>query len=85
MVPGFTGVTRHTHPDPASSSVRLAGLWDIPAGTCKFTGTSTFCTGLVLWCQDNYLCADSRGQVSTQSRTPYPCGACVGASTPSDW
>jgi hypothetical protein len=84
MVPGFTGVIRNAQ-SGSSPSVRLPGSGTSPAGTCKFTGTSTFCTGLALWCQDNFPCADSRGQVSTQSRTPYPCGACVGVSNPSDW
>jgi hypothetical protein len=84
MVPGFTGVVRN--PNPSSSpAVRLAGIWDIPAGSCKFTGTSTFCTALVLWCQDNFLCADSKGEIHPESRTPYPCGVCVGVSNPSDW
>ena len=90
MLPGFTGLSASTKSGAASDSdppVRLAGLWDIPpAGTCRYSRTDTFCTALVLWCKEVYICYDGRSIFGKeQSRTPYPCGVCVGVSDPSDW
>jgi hypothetical protein len=88
MLPGFTGLTNPTQSSSGSGpAVRLAGLWDPPpAGTCKFARTDTFCTGLVLWCKDVFVCYDGRTIFGhEESRTPYPCGVCVGVSDPSDW
>jgi hypothetical protein len=88
MVSGFTNVTRHgraEHADP-SPAVRLA-LWETPGGgekKCTPIRTDTFCTGVVLWCKDVYFCS-YQGRSYEESRTPYPCGVCVGVSTPSDW
>jgi hypothetical protein len=82
-LPGFTGVdpiNKNGSMERREPSVRLAGLWDTPSGQCIFTGTSTACTGLVLWCTDNFICGDKY-----TSRAPYPCGACVGVTNPSDW
>ena len=89
-IPGFTGIL----PEPEINSlgaiaapVRLAGLWDTPpAETCRFARTDTFCTGLVMWCKDVYVCSDRNSPLGhEESRTPYPCGVCVGVSSPDDW
>ena len=79
MLPGFAKIIHH-----ASASVPLiqhAGLWDSP-NECRFIGTKTFCTGVVLWCQNNFICP---GPNEFQSSAPYPCGVCVGITDPSDW
>jgi len=80
MIPGFTA----TESQPA---VRLAGIWDDPGGgekRCVAIGTTTFCTGLVLWCRDQFICTQG-GKSFEESRTPYPCGVCVGITSPDDW
>ena len=90
MLPGFTGPTvsaTTTDPVGASPPVRLAGIWDPPSQrTCVFAGTETFCTGTVLWCKETYSCRNA-GEIfpHTESKTPYPCGVCIGVSDPSDW
>lgn len=82
MLPGFENVVHHgLRSEPLA---RHAGLWDGPRD-CRFTGTSTFCTGLVLWCVNNYVCANNTVFGNTKSTTPYPCGVCVGVTDPSDW
>lgn len=86
MLPGFTAVS---DPEPA---VALAGPWDSPK-ECRPLGTDTFCTGVVMWCKDVYLCPGNsvvkwHDQVlygSLDTHTPYPCGVCIGVSTPDDW
>jgi hypothetical protein len=61
--------------------VRLAGLWETPSPTrCRFSHTATFCTGVVMWCKDVFICGDKE-----ESRTPYPCGVCIGVSSPEEW
>jgi hypothetical protein len=84
MFPGFAVSEGST-----TASVRLAGLWDTPSQkTCRFARTDTFCTGLVLWCKDVYVCVDPRDNQlfgHEESRTPYPCGVCVGITSPDDW
>jgi hypothetical protein len=84
MLPGFTALISDSSFEPA---VRLAGLWDAPdQKTCVPRGTETFCTGLVMWCRDVFYCRgpnDFWGH--EESRTPYPCGVCVGVTDPSDW
>jgi hypothetical protein len=86
MVPGFTGVVvaepRPAYgPDPV---VRLA-LWDTPPQSrCRPIRTDTFCTALVMWCKDVYMCTDERGG-HEETKTPYPCGVCFGVTSPSDW
>jgi len=85
MIPGFTATD--TQPP-----VKLAWLWDDPGGggkTCRPARTDTFCTGLVLWCTDVFICTDKRGTGGPfgfeESRPPYPCGVCVGITSPDDW
>lgn len=88
MLPGFTAVSGQ------EPSVALAGPWDSPQ-QCRPLGTNTFCTLLVQWCQDAYFCPGGsspavwNGQVvgygTIQTHTPYPCGVCVGVSSPDDW
>jgi hypothetical protein len=91
MLPGFTGlVPLDTRPnaDANSESVYLAGLWDTPSPEiCTYARTDTFCTGLVLWCKEVYVCRDPKNPIfgHEESRTPYPCGVCVGVTDPSDW
>jgi hypothetical protein len=66
-------------------AVRLA-LWDTPPEPrCRPVRTDTFCTGLVMWCKDVYLCRDDTPQGHEETKTPYPCGVCVGVTPPSDW
>lgn len=91
MLPGFTGLSTYSRGATAASdpAVRLAGLWDIPSQkTCRFARTDTFCTLAVLWCKEVYVC-DTPGIPEIfgheESRTPYPCGVCVGISSPDDW
>jgi hypothetical protein len=84
MVPGFTGLTAGTE----QTGPRLAGLWDTPPQErCRYARTDTFCTGLVLWCREVYVCADERSPLfgHEESKTPYPCGVCVGIDSPDDW
>jgi hypothetical protein len=90
MLPGFTAINTQ---DPA---VELAGPWDSPQ-TCRPLGTDTFCTGLVMWCKDVYFCPDWKngtpqywhdqlvGYGRLDTHVPYPCGVCVGVSSPDDW
>jgi hypothetical protein len=90
MLPGFTAI------DTGQPSVALAGPWDSPK-TCRPLGTDTFCTGLVMWCKDVYFCPDYRsgspvywhdqliGYGRLDTHTPYPCGVCVGVTSPDDW
>ena len=90
MLPGFTGLlTQHSMAsgEKNSPTVRLAGLWDTPpAQTCRFARTDTFCTGLVLWCKEVFICSDRNSPLGhEETRTPYPCGVCVGISSPDDW
>lgn len=84
MLPEFTGLCANSFTKPA---VRLAGLWDVPdKKTCEPLRTDTFCTGLVLWCKDVYFCRSPEDFFgSEETRTPYPCGVCVGITDPSDW
>ena len=88
MLPGFTAVNAF---EPA---VVLAGPWDSPK-ECRPLGTDTFCTGLVFWCKDVYFCPGGSapafwngvfvGIGRLDTHTPYPCGVCVGVSSPDDW
>ena len=86
MTPGFSGL-RQTSERAASPAISLAGLWDTPSQkTCRFARTDTFCTGVVLWCKDVFVCSDSNSIFGhEESRTPYPCGVCVGVTSPDDW
>jgi hypothetical protein len=85
MLPGFTGLL-HRSVVRYPPAVRQAGPWDTPSGTtCEPTGTDTFCTGLVLWCTNNYRCYSEQQGSYLTSTTPYPCGVCVGISNPSSW
>jgi hypothetical protein len=64
--------------------------WDDPWADpnkefCRPDHTDTFCTGLVLWCKDVFLCYTGSRGTYYKSRTPYPCGVCVGVTDPSDW
>lgn len=86
MVPGF--LTQDPRPSPTDSPVALAG-WEPDNSAKKACGpfmTATFCTGLVLWCREFRMCRwiDSAG-VWEESLTPYPCGICVGITSPDDW
>lgn len=83
MSPAFTRVVHHT-PESSAVSMRHAGLWDSPQG-CRFTGTRTFCTALVLWCVNQYVCPNNTPLGADQSTAPYPCGVCVGITNPSSW
>jgi hypothetical protein len=87
MVPGFSGLEIDEQSLSSTATVRLAGLWDTPdQKTCRFSRTDTFCTGVVLWCKEVYVCFDRNSPLGhEESRTPYPCGVCVGIDTPSDW
>jgi hypothetical protein len=89
MVPGFTALSMSSADSKSEfdSSIRLAGLWDTPPQTtCRFARTDTFCTALVLWCKDVYACSDRNSPLGhEETRTPYPCGVCVGVSSPDDW
>jgi hypothetical protein len=90
MVPGFSGILTSQPARqivPTNPPVRLAGLWDTPSQTtCRFARTDTFCTGVVLWCKDVYVCSDRYSPLGhEESRTPYPCGVCIGVSSPDDW
>jgi hypothetical protein len=90
MLPGFSGLvsTTATATEAPEAPIRLAGLWDIPDHKiCTFARTDTFCTGLVLWCKEVYNCRGGDNQFfgHDESRTPYPCGVCVGVTNPSDW
>jgi hypothetical protein len=86
MIPGFTAF------QSAEPAVRLAGVWDGPK-ECRPLGTETFCTGLVMWCKDVFLCPGTSVVIwqgiplvgTLDSRTPYPCGVCVGITSPDDW
>jgi hypothetical protein len=90
MLPGFTALGA-TEP-----AVALAGPWDSPQ-PCRPLGTDTFCTGVVMWCKDVYFCPDWQkgtaqywhdqwvGIGRLDTHVPYPCGVCVGVSSPSDW
>lgn len=85
MTPGFTGLTGYAA-ERYAPAIKQAGPWDTPSGqTCQGTNTDTFCTGVILWCTDNYRCCDDRGDCYLTSTTPYPCGVCVGISNPSSW
>ena len=84
MLPGFSAIpAAPTTGDISlnSQGVVPAGIWDDPEPEecnqpCTFIGTSTSCIIVTLWCTDKYLCCGRE-----ESRTPYPCGVCVGA----DW
>lgn len=85
MVPGFTGsaITAGLEVVDHAPAAQLA-VWDV-SPHCRPINTDTFCTGVVLWCKDNYRCWDPKKGVYLWSNTPYPCGVCVGISDPSDW
>jgi len=87
MVPGFSGLHVSDQSLLSSETVRLAGLWDTPdQKVCRPARTDTFCTGLVLWCKDVFICTDRNSPLGhEESRTPYPCGVCVGITSPDDW
>jgi hypothetical protein len=93
MVPGFTAFpSAPSSVDVlASQGVRLAwdDPWDSPAGEggkrCTFSRTDTFCTALVLWCKNVYGCFSPGQGFFEESTTPYPCGVCIGVSSPDDW
>ncbi len=80
--PATTARSRGQAESPSGPLVRLAGLWETPSPTkCRFSHTDTFCTLAVMWCKDVFICQGDR----EESRTPYPCGVCIGVSTPADW
>jgi hypothetical protein len=80
MLPGFTALSDTRPP------IAAAGAWDTPSGEdCRFARTDTFCTGLVLWCKEVFVCRNNTIQGYEKTKTPYPCGICVGISDPSDW
>lgn len=80
MLPGFTALSDTRAP------IAAAGAWDTPSGEdCRFARTDTFCTGLVLWCKEVFVCRNNTIQGYEKTKTPYPCGICVGISDPSDW
>ena len=91
MFPGFIQVGHSPagpeyHQRPAIFD--YAGLWDPPPQEeCRFVRTDTFCTGLVMWCKEVSVCrgGDNPFFGREVSRTPYPCGVCVGITDPSDW
>ena len=85
MVPGFTALSNQsTRFEPAV--IQAAGIWDQPTGNeCRFARTDTFCTGLVLWCKEVYVCNNNTLHGYEKTVTPHPCGVCVGVSNPSDW
>lgn len=85
MVPGFTGLdTTATKPDRAA--IQAAGVWDTPSGDrCQFARTDTFCTLLVMWCKEVFVCNNNTVHGYEKTKTPYPCGVCIGVSNPSDW
>jgi hypothetical protein len=87
MVPGFTAVIDSTPWADTQSghTVELAWIWDTPRGECRFARTDTFCTGVVLWCTEVFVCNDGTLFGHEKSKAPYPCGVCVGISNPSDW
>jgi hypothetical protein len=87
MVPGFTAIVDTSLPSrsPVVPSVELAGVWDIPKGECRYARTDTFCTGLVIWCREIFICNNGTLFGREESKTPYPCGVCVGVSSPDDW
>ncbi len=79
MLPGFLthGSSRRDLPRQGLYSA----IWDDPQPTepcrsCQFVRTDTSCILVTLWCTDVYNCC---GRIET--RTPYPCGVCVGM----DW
>ncbi|MDQ1919265.1 hypothetical protein [Massilia pseudoviolaceinigra] len=88
MLPGFTAL------EASQPAVALAGPWD-SAAACRPLGTDTFCTALVQWCKDVYFCPGGSAPVSwngvfvgygtLDTHTPYPCGVCIGVSSPDDW
>ena len=88
MLPGFTAMSA------LEPSVALA-VWEVPKGECRPIGTDTFCTALVMWCKDVYFCPGGSspafwngvlvGFGRIETRDPYPCGVCVGISSPDDW
>lgn len=92
MIPGFGALSNVVASDQPvlfaipSATVRLA-LWETPSPTtCRFARTDTFCTGLVMWCKDVFVCSDANSPLGhEETRTPYPCGVCVGISSPDDW
>lgn len=80
MLPGFTALSDTPPP------IAAAGAWDTPSGEdCRFARTDTFCTGLVLWCKEVFVCRNNTIHGYEKTKTPYPCGICVGISDPSDW
>jgi hypothetical protein len=93
MIPGFTAlsaappVRQAIWEDPPNDDYEggIPGYWKF----CRPVRTDTFCTGLLLWCKDVFLCQDSRRTGGPygfeESRTPYPCGVCIGVTDPSDW
>lgn len=84
MTSGYTSADNR----PSSTSdlaVQAAGVWTTPGGGCSFSRTDTFCTGLVLWCKEVYVCNNDTLFGYEETKTPYPCGVCVGVSDPSDW
>jgi len=85
MVSDITGIVVTEPPAAAGPPVRLA-LWDTPPEPrCRPSRTDTFCTGLVMWCKDVYICRDDTPQGHEETKTPYPCGVCFGVTSPSDW
>lgn len=90
MIPGFSGPLAHPPArfnEGLGSPVKLAGLWDPPdQKTCRFVRTDTFCTGFVNWCKEVSICFDRNSPLGhEESKTPYPCGVCLGFSSPDDW
>jgi hypothetical protein len=84
MVPGFTAVPLPIFP-ASPPAIQAAGAWDTPGGDCQYARTDTFCTALVLWCKEVFVCRDGTFHGYETTKTPYPCGICVGISDPSDW
>jgi hypothetical protein len=84
MLPGFTAlgaITPHVTPPIAA-----AGVWDTPSQEeCRYARTDTFCTLLVMWCKEVYVCNNNTVHGYEKTKTPYPCGVCFGISDPSDW
>jgi hypothetical protein len=96
MVPGFFHSDRPVGHDAATRSsapVALAGPWDFDNGSgrhvkiCGDAYTNTSCAGLVLLCKNCRQCRwlDVAGGFFEDCQTSYPCGVCVGVSSPDDW
>ena len=89
MVLGFSAVV-HSSPELVLQSQGVVPAWDDPWADpdrdyLVATAPDTFCTGLVMWCTDVFLCYSRWRGYYQEERTPYPCGVCFGIDDPSDW